>query len=1321
MTIYLHPYRRPQQWTPEERLRFLSSVLESFSAPVEQKELLRRIVTITLEHFGVDRAWVMHPISEQAEFARVRYSVRSPAAPEVTENGLIPLSGSRALIRRALESPLPIVVKEGDADLDRELAARFGVRSEMVQVLRPRDGEPWAFGIHMTSEVREWKDEEISLFAEVGRYATLALTNALFHERAAAAMAKAIAILDQIPESAAIYDSDGRLERMNVAATRELSQLFAPDPEGRLRASQHRSLDGTPLSTGDLPSMRALRGESVNADYLIRDPRTSEDRVVNLKASPIRDARGRIIGSVVLSRDVSEERETSEREAWRRRRAEVLANLGLDPVVLQSNFDTLDEPARRIARAVNGTVRIYLYHPATGNLALVGFAGTAETEMFRRYFAEHPYRPGEGLTGTTFQIGQPLFFYDIHGNDVIDFSRDDEEKRVTAALKERSLVASPIESYGDRIGAIVVSHSDPKRKFDAEDLEFTQAVAERIGAASHIHRLARMSLEGHRAAEELARQEVDARVRFEAVLETAPIGIAAVSADELRFELANARFTDFAGQFGKISPDTRLVGLRVDEVIPDLDPVIRQVAESGKTQIDEEVEVRVGSRSRYVNRIVSPVGGRFSGTTQSITVLVQDISEQISEERVNREREARRRRHAECLAKIGLETVTIESPLDNLDDAARRIAEATGGSAMIYSYAPGSGELRMTGISTRSPAAERFREYLARNPYHAGEGLPGTVFQIGRPLLFSDVHGNAVIDFGRDELEEQMIAAMKEQSVIAAPIESYGDSVGAIVVARADDGRNFDAEDLEFVQSVAERLGAAIHIHQLTRLSQDGHRAADDLARREVDARVRFEAVLETAPIGVAVISADELRFELANARWLEFASHFGKIAADTRVVDLRVGEVIPGWEQTLKQVAESGDMRFDEAYEIQTRGGPLYVNRIISAVRGRFSGITQSLTILIQDVTDQVKAKREIEGLAQLMAERSARLDSILGSMTDALWVYDAAGEVVDVNQSALTMFGLGSRKEAIQHGSFERFYLRYSDGRLIPREDLPYARALSGSTVPDYLAIGRHLISGRDLDLSIAAAPIESNGVVGAVLVIRDITALQELDRKKDEFLSVASHELRTPLTTIKGYTQLLSQSAAELPGEDRATYLNAVLSEIDRMMGLITELLDVSRIETNRLQIEPQPIRWLEFLQRRATAFRVQNPARKISFETDVQETLLVVDPDRMRQVMDNLLSNAIKYSPDSTEVTIRASVGERHMLTAVSDHGIGIPTDEIPRLFERFHRARNVSSRYYGGLGLGLYIAKAIVEAHNGSISVSSEEGHGATFTIRLPLT
>jgi PAS domain S-box-containing protein len=1307
----------PSRSRSENRYRLLTRVLESFATTLDLDEVLRRIATVTLEEFKADRVLLIHPIADGAKSATARFAINSAAAPVRIETGAT-VGLTPPLMRRALDATSPIVVRDGDADANPDGLRVFGIHSALFQILRPAGDDPWAFGMHQCSP-RDWTADEIDVFGEIARYATLALNNSLIHDRAVRDMAKAAIVLDQIPDAAIIFDSKGVIERVNAVAKREWGEMPGITAEQRAGTLAFRALDGTPVPSENLPSMRALRGEAVHGDFLARDPKSSADRVVDIQSTPIRDDRAAIVGALLLVRDITDERQTAERESWRRRRADGLANLSIEMAPGQASFDDLSDAARRIAKAIGGTVRIYFYHSTTGSLDLVGFAGTPQTERFREYFQRHPYRVGEGLAGTVFQIGRPLFFYDIKGDAVIDFARDQQEREIKRGLNEQSLIAAPIEAYGERRGAIVLSQSEADRNFDAEDLEFAQAVAERIGAASHISQLTRVSLDGHRAAEELARREVDARVRFEAVIETAPVGIAVVSADELRFEMINARWVDYASQFGKISPDTRLIGLRADEVIPDFEIVLKQVADTGETRIDEAIET-IGNRGkRYVNRIISPVRGRFSGITQSITVLIQDVTEQVTEDRQSREREARRRRHAECLANIGLQAVTLQSSLENLDEPSKRIAEAIGGSAMIYFYHAQSGELQVVGWHGK-PAIGAFRDYISRNPYHPGEGIPGTVFQIGRPLLFSDVRGNAVVDYGRDDGEKRLIAGMNEQSLIASPIESYGDRIGVIVVARSEDNRNFDAEDLEFVQSVADRLGAASHIHQLTRMSLEGHRAAEELARREVDARVRFEAVLETAPIGVASVSADELRFELANARWLDFAEYFGKINPDTRVIGLRVAEVIPGWEKTLKQVAESGEMRFDEAVQIAWTPAPIFVNRIISAVRGRFSGITQSLTILIQDVTDQVVAKREIEALAQMMAERSARLDSILGSMTDALWVYDANGGVVDVNQAALTMFGLGSRTEAVEAGAFERFQLRYPDGRAIPRDDLPYARALRGMTVPDYLAVGRHLISGKDLDLSIAAAPIESNGVVGAVLVMRDITALQELDRKKDEFLSVASHELRTPLTTIKGYTQLLAQTIDDLNTTDRSTYLNAVLGEIERMMGLITELLDVSRIETNRLQIDPQPVRWREFLERRASAFRVQNPARKIVFEADSGEAVLSVDPDRMRQVIDNLLSNAIKYSGDQSDVEIRATVVDRHMLTQVIDRGIGIPKDEIPRLFERFHRARNVSSRYYGGLGLGLYIAKAIVESHNGSIGVVSEEGQGATFTVKLPL-
>src|ERR1044071_4532797 len=621
------------RFSTEERYRFLTSILESFTGTLELREVLRRIVSITREEFGADRAWLLHPINEQSEFARVAYIVSAPGCEgDPGDKGPVPLSTEHGLIRRVMQEPRPLALLEGDADLDPILAKRFSVRSMIVQILRPRDDEePWAFGLQMCNAVREWTEEEVSLFNEIGRYATLALNNTLLHNRAVREMAKVNAILDQIPESAAIYDANGRLQGRNPAGRGEPAALFTTDvTEGRARSGRHRTLDGAPLATEELPSVRALHGEVVKADYLVHDVRTSDDRVVNLKAAPIRDRDSRIIGSVVLARDITDERANAGREWWRRRRAGCLANVGLEALAMQPTFDNLDDVAATIAKAVAGTVRIHLYHTANGMLDLVGFASVnPEMTKYREYWEANPYRPGEGLLGTVFHIGRPLLFYEVRGDALLDYARDEEERVVKAALHEESLVAVPIESYGERIGVVVISQSDPRRNFDAEDQEFAQSVADRIGAAAHIHRLTRIAQDGHRAAEELARREVDARVRFEAVLEAAPMRIAVISADELRFELANARFLDFAARFGKIALDTKVIGLRANEVLPGSERILKFVAETGETRFDEELPVE----EIYVNRIISAARGRFSGITQSLTILVQDVSEQVRSKR----------------------------------------------------------------------------------------------------------------------------------------------------------------------------------------------------------------------------------------------------------------------------------------------------------------------------------------------------------------------------------------------------------------------------------------------------------------------------------------------------------------------------------------------------------------------------------------------------------------------------------------------------------------------------------------------------------------
>ncbi len=229
-----------------------------------------------------------------------------------------------------------------------------------------------------------------------------------------------------------------------------------------------------------------------------------------------------------------------------------------------------------------------------------------------------------------------------------------------------------------------------------------------------------------------------------------------------------------------------------------------------------------------------------------------------------------------------------------------------------------------------------------------------------------------------------------------------------------------------------------------------------------------------------------------------------------------------------------------------------------------------------------------------------------------------------------------------------------------------------------------------------------------------------VEDLSRLKDEFLSIASHELRTPVTSIKGYTQLAKTLIKENDLKTSEEYLDIALDQIDRMSRLILELLDVSRIETGKLEMRREAIAWPQFVldvvQRHHTAVSDRR------FHLNVPEMTAVIrgDGDRLEQVLGNLLENAVKYSPEGSEILVSVETRDGQVVTSVSDRGIGIPTDELNQVFERFHRGRQVSSTNYGGLGLGLYITKQIVERHVGTIWVESKEGAGTTFSFALPL-
>ncbi|CAN5802106.1 hypothetical protein BH23GEM3_BH23GEM3_09060 [soil metagenome] len=231
-----------------------------------------------------------------------------------------------------------------------------------------------------------------------------------------------------------------------------------------------------------------------------------------------------------------------------------------------------------------------------------------------------------------------------------------------------------------------------------------------------------------------------------------------------------------------------------------------------------------------------------------------------------------------------------------------------------------------------------------------------------------------------------------------------------------------------------------------------------------------------------------------------------------------------------------------------------------------------------------------------------------------------------------------------------------------------------------------------------------------------------LAELDRLKAEFVSVASHELKTPLSVIKGYVSLLQEGIYGDVADAQLKVLGSVADQTDRLNRLIQQLLDISRFEAGGGRLELRPINIRAFLQDLATSFEALAIQNQIDFRMETRDHLpetIAGDPDRLNEVVGNLLSNAFKFTPREGSIRLRASGADRGVVIEVEDTGIGIPADQLPRVFEKFYQVENEAQPKSIGSGLGLAIAQEIVEGHGGTITADSKLGRGTTFRVFLP--
>ena len=365
-----------------------------------------------------------------------------------------------------------------------------------------------------------------------------------------------------------------------------------------------------------------------------------------------------------------------------------------------------------------------------------------------------------------------------------------------------------------------------------------------------------------------------------------------------------------------------------------------------------------------------------------------------------------------------------------------------------------------------------------------------------------------------------------------------------------------------------------------------------------------------------------------------------------------------------------------------------------------------------ITNITNNLNDLSEVIRLTQENLEQeSKRLHSILSYMTDGVLATNRRGQITMINDMAKRQLGVVS-DEALNQNILE----------LLKIEDEYELRDLI--TQSPELMIYSQNVNGEYISLRVRFALIrrESGFISGLVAVLHDTTEQEKEERERRLFVSNVSHELRTPLTSVKSYLEALDEGALYEPVAP--DFIKVSLNETNRMMRMVTDLLHLSRIDNATSHLDVELINFtafITFILNRFDKMRSQEQEKKYELVRDypITSVWIEIDTDKMTQVIDNILNNAIKYSPDGGKITVSMKTTDDQMILSISDQGLGIPKEDLPKIFDRFYRVDKARSRAQGGTGLGLAIAKEIIKQHNGFIWAKSEYGKGSTFTIVLP--
>jgi len=383
------------------------------------------------------------------------------------------------------------------------------------------------------------------------------------------------------------------------------------------------------------------------------------------------------------------------------------------------------------------------------------------------------------------------------------------------------------------------------------------------------------------------------------------------------------------------------------------------------------------------------------------------------------------------------------------------------------------------------------------------------------------------------------------------------------------------------------------------------------------------------------------------------------------------------------------------------------------------FIGVQNDISRRKKAELDLLKHQEEMElkitDRTKIIKESEEYLASIVQTVRESLIVLDKNINVLSANEYFLKTFKVsesetkGNKLYNLGNGQWDIPKLREMLENILPTnnpvEDFKVEH--------DFPHIGR-----KTMIVNAYRIELEGSYKDRILIAIEDITEKREIERRKDDFLSIASHELKTPLTTVKGYMQMMNRTIPENSSEKFRNIVAKTEQYIERLNNLITDLLDVTKIQSGNIELHKELFDFDKMVNETIEGMRMANENYNIKLK-GFTNAMLFGDESHITQVLNNLLSNAIKYSPKANEVLVYLSVVSNYVKVSVIDYGLGIAIDDQKKIFERFYRVGDIQKKF-PGMGIGLYICDQIIKNHAGTLWVESEKNKGSNFSFTLPI-